>query len=91
MRSFLDIYVLSDFRASTVIFPILEYFAHHSTHVCTKEMQWRSDYDSDLQLEYSGEAYSILSQDTIWDAITDHQAQATRWIRLGLNAIDNES
>lgn len=51
--------------------------------------QWMADHDKDLELEYSGEAHSILSEDGLWNMLIDHDEMAKRWIRLGLDAIDD--
>lgn len=33
--------------------------------------------------------HSIISEDALWNALTDHQEQAIRWMRLALDAIDH--
>lgn len=49
---------------------------------------WMADFDKDLDLQYSGEAHSILSEDGLWDMISDHNELAMQWMRLGLDALD---
>ena len=50
--------------------------------------QWRKDHESNLMVECADNIYSIISEDALWSALTDHQEQAIRWMRLGLNVID---
>ena len=51
--------------------------------------QWMQDREADIQLQYSGEAHSIFSEDTLWNMMTDHDELAKSWMRLGLDALDN--
>ena len=46
------------------------------------------DREADVTIKHSGEAYSIFSEDGIWNAMTEHQEQAITWMRLGLDAIE---
>ena len=50
--------------------------------------QWRKDHENNLMVECADNMYSIISEDALWSALTDHQEQAIRWMRLGLNVID---
>ena len=50
--------------------------------------QWRDDHENNLMVECADNMYSIISEDALWSALTDHQEQAIRWMRLGLNVID---
>lgn len=52
--------------------------------------QWMADREADLPIEHSGEAYSIFSEDGLWNSLTDRNELARKWIRLGLDAIDEE-
>ncbi|WP_201587915.1 DUF4298 domain-containing protein [Psychrobacter jeotgali] len=52
--------------------------------------QWMTDREADLPIEHSGEAYSIFSEDGLWNSLTDRSELARKWIRLGLDAIDEE-
>lgn len=51
--------------------------------------QWRKDYENNVAVECADNVHSILSEDALWSALTDHQEQAIRWMRLGLDAIDH--
>ena len=50
--------------------------------------QWRDDHENNLMVECADNRYSIISEDALWSALTDHQEQAIRWMRLGLDVID---
>lgn len=50
--------------------------------------QWMEDHKRDLSVDCSGQEYSILSEDALWNMLTDRDELAKRWIRLGLDAID---
>ncbi|MBO1530333.1 DUF4298 domain-containing protein [Psychrobacter sp. F1192] len=52
--------------------------------------QWMADREADLPIEHSGETYSIFSEDGLWNSLSDHSELACKWIRLGLDAIDEE-
>ncbi|WP_367104589.1 DUF4298 domain-containing protein [uncultured Psychrobacter sp.] len=51
---------------------------------------WMADREADLPIEHSGETYSIFSEDGLWNSLTDRNELARKWIRLGLDAIDEE-
>ena len=53
--------------------------------------QWMEDREKDIQLEYSGAAHSIFSEDGLWDMISDRNQLAIQWMRLGLDALDETS
>ena len=40
-------------------------------------------------VECADNMYSIISEDALWSALTEHQEQAIRWMRLGLDVIDS--
>lgn len=50
--------------------------------------QWREDNASDVRLECAAGVHSILSEDALWNALTDRQEQAIKWMRLGLDVMD---
>ena len=52
--------------------------------------QWRADREADLPIEHSGKEHSIFSEDALWNMLTDRDELARRWMRLGLDAIDNK-
>lgn len=52
--------------------------------------QWMVDREQDLPIKHSGEAHSIFSEDALWSMLTDRNELATKWMRLGLDAIDKE-
>lgn len=52
--------------------------------------QWMSDREADLPIDHSGEAHSIFSEDALWSMISDQDDLARKWMRLGLDAIDNK-
>ncbi|WP_367108468.1 DUF4298 domain-containing protein [uncultured Psychrobacter sp.] len=52
--------------------------------------EWIADREADLPIEHSGETYSIFSEDGLWNSLTDRNELARKWIRLGLDAIDEE-
>ncbi|WP_019671673.1 DUF4298 domain-containing protein [Psychrobacter lutiphocae] len=54
------------------------------------DAQWMQDREADLPLDYSGEAHSIFSEDTLWNMITEQDELARKWIRLGINTLDNK-
>lgn len=51
--------------------------------------QWMADREADLPIEHSGTAYSIFSEDALWDMMSEHDELARKWIRLGIDALDN--
>jgi len=50
--------------------------------------QWRTDREADLPIEYSDEAYSIFSEDALWNMLTEQDELARKWVRLGIDALD---
>ena len=50
--------------------------------------QWLAEHDSDLNLATAKGEYSILDQDTLWEAMQARHERALRWIRLGLEAVE---
>ena len=52
--------------------------------------QWMADREADLPIEYSGKEHSILSEDALWNMLTDRDELARQWMRLGLDAIDKK-
>ncbi len=50
--------------------------------------QWLADHDSDLNLVTAEGEYSILDQDTLWEATQARHERALRCIRLGLEAVE---
>ena len=52
--------------------------------------QWMADHEAELQLQYSGSAHSIFSEDALWNMISDRNEVAIQWMRLGLDALDNK-
>ncbi|MBP3945212.1 DUF4298 domain-containing protein [Psychrobacter sp. K31L] len=51
--------------------------------------QWRKDHESNVMVECADNMYSIISEDALWSALTDHQEHTIRWMRLGLDVIDS--
>ncbi|PNK60292.1 DUF4298 domain-containing protein [Psychrobacter sp. FDAARGOS_221] len=52
--------------------------------------KWMADREADLPIDYSGEAHSIFSEDALWNMLTEHDEVARKWIRLGIDALDNK-
>lgn len=52
--------------------------------------QWMTDREQDLELQYSGDAHSLLSEDALWDMLSERDELAKRWMRLGLDALDKQ-
>ncbi|UOO81904.1 DUF4298 domain-containing protein [Uruburuella testudinis] len=52
--------------------------------------QWYEDRENDqLQLD-TGSHFSILDEDTLWEALQSRHDMALNWMRLGLDALDRE-
>lgn len=51
--------------------------------------QWRKDHENSLTVKCADNMHSIISEDALWNALTDHQEQAIRWMRLALDAIEH--
>ncbi|MGP5177359.1 DUF4298 domain-containing protein [Psychrobacter aquimaris] len=54
------------------------------------DSQWMTDREADLPIEHSGDEYSIFSEDTLWNMLSDHDELARQWMRLGLDAINKK-
>lgn len=52
--------------------------------------KWMADREADLPIEHSGDTYSIFSEDGLWNSLTERNELARKWIRLGLDAIDEQ-
>ena len=50
--------------------------------------QWRHDNQHRPNLTCAEGVHSILSEDGFWNSLSDHQAQAIQWMKLGLEVID---
>ncbi len=50
--------------------------------------QWRHDNQNRPSLKCAKGVYSILSEDGLWNSLSEHQEQAIRWMKLGLEVID---
>ena len=52
--------------------------------------QWYADREnSDVALD-TGSTFSILDEDTLWEAMQVHHQMALDWMRLGLDTLDQE-
>ena len=51
--------------------------------------QWLEDYENAPELSCREGEYSILSQDTLWNALEERRQQAIDWMKLSLSAIEN--
>lgn len=51
--------------------------------------KWRQDYDNNVPVDCNNGEYCVTNEDTLWDMLIDRDEQAKRWIRLGLDAIDD--
>ena len=50
--------------------------------------QWLEDYDNAPELQCREGEYSILAQDTLWNALEERRQLAIDWMKLGLKAIE---
>ncbi|MBH0085952.1 DUF4298 domain-containing protein [Psychrobacter sp. SCQQ22] len=50
--------------------------------------QWRDGHEGNLMVDCADNRCSIISEDALWSALTDHQEQAVFWMRLELDVID---
>lgn len=50
--------------------------------------QWHEDHDESPSLKVAEGEYSILGEDTIWNALQDRQQQIIDWMRLGLDSLE---
>lgn len=66
-------------EAETLYAELVEYY---------QSSQWMTDHEQDKQLQYSGTAHSILSEDGLWNMISDRNDLAMQWMRLGLEALE---
>ncbi|HCA5286814.1 TPA: DUF4298 domain-containing protein [Acinetobacter nosocomialis] len=50
--------------------------------------QWLEDHDSIQKLSCNQHEYSILDEDTLWNALEERRLQALKWMRLSLDTIE---
>ena len=51
--------------------------------------QWLEEYENAPELSCREGEYSILSQDTLWNALEERRQQAIDWMKLSLSVIEN--
>ena len=51
--------------------------------------RWLEDYENAPELSCREGEYSILSQDTLWNALEERRQQAIDWMKLSLSVIEN--
>ena len=62
----------------------------HELQAYYQSVQWREDHANNVSLECKEGEYSILSEDTLWDMLTDRDELSIRWMRLGLDALERK-
>lgn len=68
-------------KASELLAPLSEFYS---------SPEWRELYDSfDEQLDTKGN-YSILSEDALWNALSEHHELATEWFELSSAIVAKE-
>lgn len=50
--------------------------------------QWLIDYENSPELTCREGEYSILAQDTLWNAMEERRQQAITWMKLGLKVVE---
>ncbi|WP_222565721.1 DUF4298 domain-containing protein [Novilysobacter antarcticus] len=60
----------------------------HELQAYYQSLQWREDHANNVPIECNNGEYCILSEDTLWNMLTDRDEVAKRWMRLGLDAFD---
>ncbi len=62
----------------------------HELQAYYQSLQWREDHANDVPIHCRNGEYCILSEDTLWDMLTDRDETALRWMRLGMDTFDRK-
>ena len=62
----------------------------HELQAYYQSPQWREDHANDVPIHCRNGEYCILSEDTLWDMLTDRDETALKWMRLGMDTFDRK-